>query len=102
MHSGDRNAHFNRDVFQLNGDQLFLSGRGIAMNEEATKLLSRIDERTKNIEARQLEEIGERKDLDKRIDVLENWRNFIVGGLAVIGFVFAAGVQYLEKKLNGH
>lgn len=72
------------------------------MNEEFLQLLTRIDERTQNIEHRQSEEIGERKDLDKRVGALENWRNFIVGGLTVVGACLTAGVKYLGKNPNGH
>lgn len=72
------------------------------MNQEFLQLLSRIDERTQNIESRQLEEIDERKEIGKRVDVLENWRNFILGGLAVIVFCLASGIQYLENKIHGH
>lgn len=72
------------------------------MDDQYSELLLRIDERTQNIEARQTEEIEERKDLNRRVNLLENWRNFIVGGLAVVTFVVASGVGYLGKKLNGH
>lgn len=72
------------------------------MSDEFRQMLVRIDERTQNIADRQVEEIRERKALGDRVGLLENWRNFVVGGLAVVTFCIAAGVQYLEKKFNGH
>lgn len=43
------------------------------------ELVARIDERTANMEKRQLEEIEKREKLVDRVNSLENWRNVLVG-----------------------
>lgn len=59
------------------------------MDDELRSVIIRIDERTKN-----MAEAQEKRDemVDKRLDAhagkiraLENWRNWIGGGMAVIG-----------------
>lgn len=58
-------------------------------NDKFGELIARIDERTANMEKRQIEEISRREKLVERIDSLENWRNYILGA-------HAAGVAALS------
>lgn len=54
----------------------------IMTTDKFGELVARIDERTANMERRQLEEISKREKLVERVDALENWRNYILGAHA--------------------
>lgn len=61
-------------------------------------LLSRIDERTMNMEKRQLDEIEKREKLTVRVESLEGWRNILVGAhAAVMSGLGAVGI-YIKAK----
>lgn len=59
------------------------------------ELIVRIDERTANIAKRQEEEIKERKDLSNRLDILESWKNKLVGA-----YVLLAGAVGVAAKVR--
>lgn len=62
------------------------------------ELVVRIDERTANMEKRQLEEIGNREKLSGRVEALESWRNYLVGAhAAVVAALSAVGI-YVKAK----
>lgn len=63
------------------------------------ELLSRIDERTKNMESRQIEEIEKRESLAVRVASLETWRNYLVGAhSAVVAALSAVGIYVKAHK----
>lgn len=62
-------------------------------------LLSRIDERTMNMEKRQLDEIEKREKLTVRVESLEGWRNILVGAhAAVMSGLGAVGIYIKAKR----
>ena len=63
------------------------------------ELLSLIDERTQNMEKRQLDEIVKRESLATRVESLETWRNYLVGAhSAVVAALSAVGIYVKAHK----
>lgn len=67
-------------------------------SDKIGELVARIDERTANMERRQLEEITRREKIVERVDSLENWRNYILGAHAAAIAVLSSVGLYAKSK----
>ena len=97
------------DLFQLMEDRRLESQQRSdvlhkRISELRDELTQKIDDSHKDImrEIKELrkEQQAHAQEMSKRVSNLERWRWMVIGGAAVVGFVFAGGLKLIQFFYN--